>query len=283
MSVGLNFIPEPIRAEVQKRLLTLECMLDDVFCILEDVGAFVAGGAITSILTGQEINDFDIYLPNRDALEEIIGYMSHDFVGYLPVSHVSRKAITFKIPSEDQSVQIVVDRFYETAEDIFDSFDFTVNMGAYNLKTKELFLHDSALLHASRREIHVNPKTSYPIVSLRRLFKYKDKGYFVQQSEIIKLCLAVANSGINDWDSAIHQIGGMYGVEDKDLFNTDVEFSFEELYKQIEEKSSIYSTSRDDNRFVFKGWADIRERFGFEKVGTLDYKSYTDLLEGIGR
>ena len=53
----------------------LEMLGENMFNLLAAQECFLAGGAITSLFSDTEINDFDIYLPNKDALRVIVTFL----------------------------------------------------------------------------------------------------------------------------------------------------------------------------------------------------------------
>ena len=97
-------------------------------------GCFVAGGEILSIVTKTPVNDYDIYPKSRkdalDILIELINERECFVVSY------SDRAITLKQNTnmrgeERPTVQVMIFDTFESAEKIFEFFDFTVCMGAF--------------------------------------------------------------------------------------------------------------------------------------------------------
>ena len=43
-----------------------------VVSLLDDFGAFIAGGAITSAFSSSRINDFDVFFPYQDSLDKAL-------------------------------------------------------------------------------------------------------------------------------------------------------------------------------------------------------------------
>lgn len=91
-------------------------------------GAFIAGGAVTSVFTNQPINDVDVYFKSREHFEGAIESAYED--GFW-CCDVSKRSVTFK--DGDTIIQYMHFDFFPTADDIFKAFDFTVCMGAYDL------------------------------------------------------------------------------------------------------------------------------------------------------
>lgn len=188
-------------------------------------GCFVAGGAITSIYTNKEIMDFDIYPKSDEALRDAI-YWAYEQNGYWCVDHSSR-AMTFAKgeKGENPNIQIMHFDTFETADKIFDAFDFTICMGAYDLDEEKFVLHENFLEHCSQRFLSFNRNTRYPYASARRVKKYEDRGYTIGMIEFQKIILACTANPITSWDQLREQIGGVYGeaitIPDGEEFSTD--------------------------------------------------------------
>ena len=175
---------------------------------------FVAGGAITSLYTNKPINDWDLYPKTVSAREDAIRWLFEN--GYW-CAHSSSRALTFVRNSRDaatdtvEQAQVMIFDTFETAEKIFDLFDFTVCMGAFDFDTEKFVLHDKFLLHCSQRFIQFNPKTRFPYASAWRVRKYEEKGYTIGKMEYFKILMACQDTPINSWRQLKEQIGGVYG------------------------------------------------------------------------
>lgn len=169
---------------------------------------FVAGGAITSLHTNSPINDYDIYPKSEEAREALIEYF-FDYL-YLFCSFVSSRAITFS-DKEGGKYQIMTFDTFETPQKIFDMFDFTISMGAFDFETEKFILHDQFLVHNSQRFLKFNHNTKYPYASAARVDKFKKRGYTIGKAEFFKILLACQRCPINSWVDLKEQFGGIYG------------------------------------------------------------------------
>ncbi|NTG85830.1 hypothetical protein G6L15_06660 [Agrobacterium rhizogenes] len=170
-------------------------------------GAFAAGGAVTSVFTGKDINDVDVYFKSREAFEYAVAQAYEE--GMWCVS-ATKRAVTFS----DQGgapIQFMHFDFFPTAQSIFDVFDFTVVMGAYDFDTSEFVFHDDFLKHNSQRFLRFHPGTRYPLASATRVLKYQDRGYTIGKGDILKIALAARKPKIETWEDLKDQIGGAYG------------------------------------------------------------------------
>lgn len=169
-------------------------------------GGFVAGGAITSVFTAQPINDADIYFKSRAEFEYAVFQAYED--GKWCVD-ASKRAVTFSDGGRIE--QLMHFDFFPTAQDIFKAFDFTINMAALDLDTKEFVFHDDFLKHCSQRFLRFNKGTRYPLASSTRVLKYQQRGYTIGKGDMLKIVLACRGVKIESWDDLKDQIGGAYG------------------------------------------------------------------------
>lgn len=201
-------------------------------CLDGLTGCFVAGGAITSIYTNKPINDFDIYPKHDEGLRNAILW-AYEQSGYWCVDHSSR-AMTFAKGDKGEypNIQIMHFENFSTAQTIFDFFDFTVCMGAYDMDEKKFILHEQFLEHCSQRYLSFNRNTRYPYASARRVKKYEERGYTIGTIEFQKILLACTAKPITSWDDLKEQIGGVYG--EAITIPDDEEFTIEGMWTALE-------------------------------------------------
>lgn len=195
-------------------------------------GCYVAGGAITSLYTNKPINDFDIYPKSDEALNEAIRWAYEDS-GYWCVDHSSR-AMTFAKGEKDEHPNIQIMHFdtFETAQKIFDTFDFTCCMGAFDLDDEGFVLHPMFLEHCSQRYLSFNTGTRFPYASGWRVNKYREKGFTIGKIEYQKILLACAAKPITSWEDLKEQIGGVYG--EAITIPENEEFTQEGMWRALE-------------------------------------------------
>lgn len=212
----------------------------DLVHVLRESEAILAGGAITSLLTNQDISDYDIYFKNKEGFSNIF----RDIYGLnedcllsnwgVRVAGSTDKSIYTSYDSEEAAVQFILfDLFEGGAKEIFDSFDFTVCMFAYDFKEGRMYAHKDALKHTAQRHLHFHTGTAFPLISLLRFEKYRQKGYKTSQKEVIKAALSVANKGYESWEDLETELSSMYGVDVSSLFNKSEPFSLDSAITQI--------------------------------------------------
>ena len=214
------------------------------------------GGAVTSILTKKEINDFDIYFKDRDSfmmslldirglkdnlpLDEYpddveINFQHLDQYEFHYVCH-TEKSITFKPKYSEVLFQLIHQNFYKDVNEVFNDFDFTINMVGYDFELDEVVVHPEAMLHLSQRILVTNSGTKYPLISVLRTNKYQERGYAISKKEMVKLLLAVSKLEFKSYEDVGKHIGGLYGTLNVvEVFDTTKEFSIDEVISQLSE------------------------------------------------
>lgn len=227
------------QADFENERKKIKTSLGDIYEMLKDTGCVLAGGALTSIFTNKPVNDWDIYLTKENALGRIVATIYGEsadeyFSQYeLMVNFVTEKSMLTKIKSTEELVQFIHYKTHDSIESIFQSFDYTINMVAYDFATETFVFHEDFFKHLSQRVLKFNDKTDYPFISLLRANKYRERGYAISMSEVLRIALTCADKEIDSWDALIDQIGSMYGVEKKDIFDTTKEFSIKEAVDQL--------------------------------------------------
>ena len=195
-----------IEIDYVKEKSKLKRLLPKTFQLLKKYNCYIAGGAITSLFTGKEINDIDVYFKSKDDLFDFLTTeLESEYIIY-----VTKKAITYKL-TNSETVQFVFMNYYENAKEIFDDFDFTINMGAFDIQKDKFILHKDFLKDNVNRKLVFNSNTAFPLVSGTRVRKYIMKGYEIDSLELTKILLTINNLKIKNYDDLEKHLGGMYG------------------------------------------------------------------------
>lgn len=203
-------------------------------------GCYIAGGAVLSTVTKTEISDYDIYPKSKEAFKDII-YQLDDDSNFFPVN-ISDRAITYKCNSEIKNdgtratVQVMfTPEFFPVPETIFDQFDFTVCMGAYDYDTEQYHFHPDFFIDVASKTFRFNIGTRYPINSLLRTIKYQKKGYHLLKGEMLKLGVCMIDRGLPpSWEALEESIGGTYGKTLK-LHREGLDYTVENIFKILDD------------------------------------------------
>jgi len=229
---------------------------NELYDILKKYNTIIAGGTITSLFTNRDINDIDVYFRSQEDLES---FLKNEMEGQWIIAH-TEKALLFKF--DDIEVQAIYFKYFNNPDEIFDTFDFTVCMGAYDFSKEEFVLHNDFLRHNSQRILKFNHGTAYPIVSALRVDKYKKKGYTISKPEFIRIMLTILNSDIHDYKTLKEQMGGMYGENyDKILEpQENEEFDLENIIEKMSELSVNDDYFKVSQSIDIDCWAEFVDR-----------------------
>lgn len=207
---------------------------DDLVGLLQDAGAWIAGGALTSVFTGKPINDFDIYFPSADAFSDTMERIFSgdiDF-GAANVQHATNKSVLML--SDEAKVQFIVFKYFSSVEEIFKSFDFTAVMAAYSFEKDEFYFHEDFMQHNAQRFLKFNSGTDYPLISMLRVDKYRERGYTTSKQVMLQIGLTINKKEYSSWEDVKEEIGSMYGISPNKLFDETKEFSIQEVIDQLD-------------------------------------------------
>lgn len=100
--------------------------------------AYIAGGTITSLFSNNPVNDIDLYFRDEESLSELIEEIYDDSNDW--VNALTSKALLVRV--DDKEIQMIHFKYFEKAEEIFDTFDYTVCMGAFDFESEQFVLHE---------------------------------------------------------------------------------------------------------------------------------------------
>lgn len=232
----------------------LELYIPDKLKILGQLYEFyIAGGAITSLVTNSDIKDLDIYIKNKLDMVPLISALDKE----ARLLSVTDKSILYRMNygQDTRLINLILINSYKTPEEIFNDFDFTCVMGAYDIKSEKFTFDEDFLIDNSMKQLRYNPNTKFPLMSCLRVKKYEIKGYKISKNEMTKILLSVCKLEINSYEDLAKQIGGLYGFNVEELFDTEVEFDMGNVintFTEITEDFDLISSDRDFDYDVLK-------------------------------
>lgn len=220
--------------------------------MIKHYDCWLAGGAVLSLVIGSEINDYDIYFKTKydafDFFEELGG------LRWTTITSITNKSIVcHKYHSGKMIVfNLIIFKYFDKAQDIFDSFDFTCCKAAW---TGKKFIYDPHFMaDVASRLIVYTPSFRYPIASLLRVYKYQNKGFTISRNEMLKIIFMITQHPVDSLEALEEELGSIYGISLKKIYPEDEEFSVTRLIEVIENlpddlfkltqgsEKSIYST-----------------------------------------
>jgi hypothetical protein len=194
----------------------LEYQIGDITIsnILIKNNAIIAGGSLTSIVSNNKINDFDIWFSNESDYKSAINDMSdlckkrninitEDFFQPINIRKYSTtNAITFT-NNDNKKFQFIDPSKYTFGDvkTIINQFDFTCVMCGVDLKDRKL-VYDNRFFNGIKfKMLIVNKEVKCPASLLDRIIKYTKKGYRISkesQRDALRLLSKVTEQEIDD-------------------------------------------------------------------------------------
>lgn len=220
--------------------------------LLKKHNGYVASGAITSVFTRKDINDLDLYFESTKDLDAFISACKMD-KRYLAKVDSENMPDVYKRSMKDMMMTYqttnaisflyckrkfqVIKKFTGRPEEIFDHFDFTINMGAW-MPDGVFWLYKDFFEDLAKRRLMINVNTFYPISTVVRVFKYIRKGYTIAGTEILKIMLQVHSLELSNFGVLKEQLEGIDTLFLKPLTDflsktehAEQKYSFEEFLK----------------------------------------------------
>lgn len=139
-------------------------------------GVYLAGGCMRSLLDPFLTPvDYDFFFNSPEAKESFESLLVS--LRYQVVWHCPRGELT-TLKYKHEKVQLITPRYYNSLEDVVDSFDFTACSAGTDGNI--LYAHDKWAKHCLKKQLHM-AGLEYPIATLRRMEKYKSYGFKVSE------------------------------------------------------------------------------------------------------
>jgi len=201
-------------------------------------GAIITGGSIASLLLGERVNDYDIYLKDEKLAKAVRKYFfintkNEDLpdswspewlAGYLednilvepevieleirPPYHL--RAITQNAISLANGIQIIT-RFTGGVEEIHACYDFIHCTNWWDAKTGQLHLKMDALESLMAKQLRYRG-SRFPICSLLRTRKFLKRGWTINAGQMLKIMLQVSDLDLHDTNVLKEQLIGVDSV-----------------------------------------------------------------------
>ncbi len=150
-------------------------------------GPWLAGGSILRWWNEEPEADYDIFFYDGAQLNKAQEDLFNS--NYYQVS-ASDYADTWE-NDEGNIIQVCYERWYDTPQEVIDSFDFVLCMwlcGSNRILTSSETIHDSKLKFINIENIR------YPGRILERLFKYSQRGYKFHNAEFYRIARKIRDN-----------------------------------------------------------------------------------------
>lgn len=164
-----------------------------------DSVSWIAGGAITSHLSGREIRDIDVFFPTVSARTIFTKELVHDKALALDSTPTS-----FKYRLVDGRVLDLVSKYFPTPAATVEDHDFTV--AAVAISPFGFWACDNYFTDLATNRLRLN-STRTPFTTLRRLQKYAKRGFWMYNDDLRALAESLRAMPADVFDEQARQKG----------------------------------------------------------------------------
>ena len=212
--------------------------------------AFITGGAIASLLLGEEPHDYDVYFKTKEACLEVMRYYTrhHEEIEVLNMNDrvmlsfpeeiaggfrnvpdlertlEARQAFIYQpvffspnaitLNSGSRKIQLVF-RFYGEPADIHEYYDYEHCKCYYMPSTKGLVIPAASRASIQTMELKYTGSL-YPLASIIRSRKFIRRGWAINAGQYVKMALQLQEHDLTNHMTLEDQLGGV----DMELFET---------------------------------------------------------------
>ena len=195
MLLLIDYITEKRLQEEHQLLMPLKNSIpDNIYFGLIVNHPIIAGGAIRSVFTNEQIKDYDFYFKSDDHFIQVAKYFDYILERYKDKCLMivdTLNSITYSVFGN--TIQLVKKYTDLTIIGKLNKFDFTVCQGAFDCSTKEFTYSRDFIIHNAKKRLVYTKNTDYPLSTVIRVLKYLNKGYNISNIEYLKILLDVQN------------------------------------------------------------------------------------------
>lgn len=220
------------------------------------------------MISDQWVNDFDIYLKDKESVDTIKTYFTENKDSY----NKDRKKYKYNLITDNainlsDKIQIIT-KWYGEPKEVVNNFDWAHIKSFYDIKGGKLTLCDNVYQLIVEKELKYTG-SNYPLSSLFRLKKYIAKGWTISNFDLLKIIMDTVK--VLTKKNSIPKVEIMEKEREFDNFDT-----IEEPQTIIEEENKIYN---DDEVYIDKDTL-IEQMNGVDPL-TIQNKLYSLLGESV--
>lgn len=193
----------------------------------------VTGGCFVSLINNEEPNDFDVYIEDKNVLEQLCEYYIKKFelkdiyidkdlsVGRVYI-YIPSEGFVKQKPSNEKYQLIcmssnaitltnkiqIVSRFYGDPNEIHKNYDFDHTKAYYRMKTNELSIPSRVYECIINKTLHYSGSL-YPVCSVMRTKKFIERGWKINAGQYLKMCMQVSSLDLTDISVLRDQLVGV--------------------------------------------------------------------------
>jgi hypothetical protein len=211
-------------------------------------GAFVAGGAITSVFSGAAIKDYDIYFGSAGNCSALMQWLRQQMCAdSSKATHAVSTDCAETWKRFGNTYQLIkMPEMMGEPRDVITKFDFTICQGAYRFNDESFVCSPTFMRHLAQRRLVFNVSAGYPICSLFRTRKFTARGYKLSGVEALKIGLSIEKLNMKSFADLRKQMMGIDTLFMKELTEAlkkpeqaEQQYDFDKAIQLIEEHMAM--------------------------------------------
>lgn len=183
---------------------------DGILNEMKGLGMVLCGGAITSLFSNQHVSDLDFYVKNSSKIGEANAFLNRWFNSSKPFISINAISYRRKSPRSKKIYQAqLITRFTGSCHKIFENFDFTVCMGAFDFELDTFAFGERFHQDLAARRLVYGGASRYPICAMYRTRKYQKKGFTLPGSTVMHIALSIVRLEIKTYKDLKEQLQGI--------------------------------------------------------------------------
>lgn len=148
---------------------------------------WIGGGALTSMIAGDKINDWDIFTSDWQSV-------FNDLQSNAELTFENSHVANFSHKDFSQTIQLIK-RDHESPQFTAQQIDLSICAGAFD--GNNLVVHDTMIDDIDNNKIRLN-QVKWPLSTLNRVMKYSQRGYTADIGVLVTLVHMIREADITD-------------------------------------------------------------------------------------
>lgn len=162
---------------------------------------FLGGGVFRSFIDkNDEIQDLDLFFKDSETFNEVDKFLSEK--GYVEKFRCPQNLLITYEDGEDK-IQLIIKEAYNSSEDLVNTFDLSPCRAATTLDGEDLYIcktFTTSVLNKTMKIVNIG----YPVATLKRVLKYKMKGYKIKTKQLENFIVKVNEMELNSENMAFY-------------------------------------------------------------------------------
>lgn len=193
----------------------LDAIKDPELKELVKTKTFLTGGCFKALYHGQEVNDYDFYFVDEESKDKFLKLINNGMSKSESFTDIKKLYLGFKYRSEftmtfllNKTIKIqFITKYMGLPEKVTGNFDFEHTKNYY-LPALDAFNINEEILH--NKKLIFNERASHPINALKRMQKFIQQDWTIDDVEIMKIAESINKLNLDDEKEYREQASGMY-------------------------------------------------------------------------